>query len=141
MLIEEKFNIVRAQFKNALNGLNNSVLIDTSSFEKVLEETVKSGIIQKFELSVELCWKSAKLFLEYKNGVIEKSTKTVIKSLYTLEYIDEAHYLGLMDTINDRNEMSHIYNEESYKVVLQKIPTHIIGLNKLFDIMNTTKNG
>jgi nucleotidyltransferase substrate binding protein (TIGR01987 family) len=141
MYIEEKFKIVNTQFENALNGLNNSVRIDTSSFETDLKDTVKSGIIQKFELTVELFWKSAKLFIEHNNGIVEKSPKTVVKSLYLLEYINEEIYLGLMDAINDRNEISHIYNEENYNIVLEKIPTHIICLNKVFEKMNASNNG
>lgn len=72
-------------------------------------ELERDGLIQRFEYSVELCWKTAKKVL-LNSGIQADSPKNVIRELANLGWIDNPE--DWIDYIDKRNETSHIYNEE-----------------------------
>ncbi len=72
----------------------------------------RDALIQRFEFTFELAWKSATEILR-ENGIILDiiSPKSVFKSAYSVGYIeDEEIWIGILE---DRNLMSHIYDEET----------------------------
>jgi nucleotidyltransferase substrate binding protein (TIGR01987 family) len=106
----QRFN----NYQNAIKLLDElkSLDIDTLS---LLE---KEGIIQRFEYTLELAWKTLKDKMEFDGLLIDQiSPKMVMKKAYHYQYIDEIDLWLAM--INDRNILSHTYNE---KVVKQIIP-------------------
>lgn len=92
----------------------------------ILQEGLKSGVIQNFEVTYELSWKFIKRWLEYNvdSDAVDKATK---RHLYRL-----AHEALLIDDVdkwmlyhNARNETSHTYDgitaEEVFVIALQFI--------------------
>ena len=103
-----------SNFQNAIKLLDELKTLDLDTLS-ILE---KEGIIKRFEYTLELVWKTLKDKMEFDGLLIDRiSPKMVVKKAYHYQYIDEIDLWLAM--INDRNILSHTYNE---KVVEQIIP-------------------
>ena len=81
----------------------------------------RDGLIQRFEFTVELAWKSLKAYIEDQGAVVLSisSPRAVLKEAYAAGYIhDEA---GWNDLITSRNLTSHVYDEQTAIDVATKI--------------------
>lgn len=67
------------------------------------------GLIQCFEYTFELAWKTMKDYLEYK-GFTVKSPRSTIKTAYRIQLINDGHIW--IDALEKRNLMAHTYEEE-----------------------------
>ncbi len=87
-----------------------------------LVDGLQNGRAQKFEYVTELCWKAIKIFLKEKEGIDEASPKKIMKAYYLSGYIPEDDYLLLMEAIEDRNRLSHVYDAETFNHILTLLP-------------------
>ena len=87
-----------------------------------LVDGMQNGRAQKFEYTIELCWKAIKFLLREKEGVDESSPKKIIKAYYLGGYITEDDYLLLLEAVEDRNRLSHIYDAETFNGILARLP-------------------
>lgn len=71
----------------------------------------KAGIIQFFEMTFELAWKTLKDYLEYNGFQNLISPSAVIKTAFQAEIILDGH--SWLDCLENRNQMSHIYDEQT----------------------------
>jgi nucleotidyltransferase substrate binding protein (TIGR01987 family) len=67
------------------------------------------GLVQAFEFTFELGWKTIKDFL-YEQGLTTSYPREVIKEGFQTKIIEDGHTWLLM--LEKRNELSHTYNEE-----------------------------
>lgn len=82
-------------------------------------DVVRDGLIQRFEFTYEIAWKSTKEVLE-EIGIVDKnSPKAVIKEAYAQKMILNENNWLLM--IKDRNTTSHVYKEELAEEIANKI--------------------
>jgi nucleotidyltransferase substrate binding protein (TIGR01987 family) len=86
-----------------------------------LMDGMQNGRAQKFEYTTELCWKAIKFFLKENEGVDEASPKKIIKAYYLGGYIAEDDYLLLLEAVEDRNRLSHIYDAETFNNILARL--------------------
>ncbi len=78
----------------------------------------KEGIIQRFEFTLELGWKTLKDRMESDGLLLTQiSPKMVVKEAFKAKYIDQIEIW--LDMINDRNLLSHTYD---FKVMEEVIP-------------------
>jgi nucleotidyltransferase substrate binding protein (TIGR01987 family) len=104
-----------SQLESALADFKKSLDIDLDLFsDPVVLDTIKNGHIQKFEMSLELLWKTMKKYLFEMNGIDMMSPKTVLKSWFENKYCSYEDYETLIDLINKRNKLSHLYNTSEY---------------------------
>lgn len=89
-----------------------------------LFDGMQNGCAQKFEYTTELCWKAIKFFLKEKEGVDEASPKKIIKAYYLGSYASENDYLQLLEAVEDRNRLSHIYDAETFNSILARLPDY-----------------
>ena len=87
-----------------------------------LVDGLQNGCAQKFEYATELCWKAIKIFLREQEGIDETSPKKNIKAYYLAGYITEDDYLLLLNAIEDRNCLSHVYDMETFNDILSRLP-------------------
>ena len=66
------------------------------------------GLVQAFEFTFELGWKTIKDFL-YEQGIETKFPREAIKEAYSTGVIEDGHTWIAM--LEKRNELSHTYNE------------------------------
>ena len=74
----------------------------------------RDGIIQRFEYSVELLWKIAKVVLS-ENGVTATTPKDVVREMASIGWINNPE--TFINYIKMRNETSHSYKEEVAQLV------------------------
>lgn len=133
MNIQDKYIDLLLDYKNVLKNFNNSLQIVTLQFDETIIDTIQSGQIQKFEMVAELAWKCGKLFVELKFGELVASPKLVYKKLFVESIIDEILYLQLMQIIEDRNKLSHVYKEKMFASIYQNLSAHYQSLNQLYN--------
>ncbi len=87
--------------------------------ERTLTELEKQGLIQAFEFTHELAWKTMKNFLESKGQQNIYGSKDTSRLAYNLALISNGEIW--MDMINSRNLSSLTYDEETADAILEKI--------------------
>lgn len=118
-----------AAYQEALDNFVYLARVDLAEIRKMLPDErlvdgFQNGRAQKFEYTTELCWKAIKAFLKEKDGIDEAAPKKVIKAYYVGGYITEDDYLLLLDAIEDRNRLSHIYDAEAFNRILARLPDY-----------------
>lgn len=85
------------------------------------ESTVlRDGVIQRFEFTFELGWKSLKEYMEDQGAFGElQFPKGVLKAAYAAELISDADVW--LDMLASRNITSHIYDDAQAAQVLEAI--------------------
>ncbi|MDC7221285.1 MAG: HI0074 family nucleotidyltransferase substrate-binding subunit [Spirochaetales bacterium] len=136
--MEAKLEYKKNQLKNAISDFILSLKLDLSELDAPLIDLVKSGQVQKFEFTVELLWKVIKVFLDQIHGFDEKSPKSVIKRFFLLEYLSHDEYLLLVDSLNDRNKLSHIYDKAQFEEIQARLGDYGVLFEKIFTIIETS---
>lgn len=101
--------------KNALDRLKEA--IDDSKKFKL--DTLKDGVIQRFEFSLELSWKALKNYLN-SQGITEATTpKQTVKEAFAIGLIKNGEVW--IEMLNDRNLTSHTYNQSDANIIYNNI--------------------
>lgn len=88
-------------------------------------------MIQTYEFTFELAWKTLKDYLEEK-GVIVKFPRDTIKEAFRYELIEDGELW--LDMLQKRNLMAHTYDEETAELAFQLIAEqHYPALKKTLD--------
>lgn len=85
-----------------------------------LSKLEQEGVIQRFEYTFELSWKTLKDLLFYE-GFDLKSPREVIRQAFESEYLSEDDTEQLLDALNKRNLLSHTYEEGTAREALKQI--------------------
>ena len=100
---------------NAVNALSDSIMAynEYSSRNEVLKRSLRSGVIQNFEVAYELSWKFMKRWLEI------NISPDIVTGLTRREFYRIAKQNLLISDVKmwwifheARNNTSHIYNED-----------------------------
>jgi nucleotidyltransferase substrate binding protein (TIGR01987 family) len=78
----------------------------------------KEGLVQRFEYTFELSWKTLKDYLESQGSPVQ-FPRDVIKEAFSAGVIEDGE--TWMDMLDNRNLMSHTYQEEIFHDVVNKI--------------------
>ncbi len=125
-------------YKRAFNLLRQAMELKS---EKSLSNLEIEGVIQRFEYTWELAWKTLKDYLESDGLVLEKITpKAVIVASIEAKIIADREVW--MNALDDRNRMNHVYSDSAFAEVVENIEKKYLSLfdalyEKLFDeLMN-----
>lgn len=99
---QQRFN----NFENAIGRLNRACTQQSYS------ELERAGLIQTFEFTFELAWKTLKDYLEYE-GFEVASPRSVIRTSLTAGVITSEQCEALLEALNKRNLLTHTYDEET----------------------------
>ena len=110
----ERFKYKLINYSNALEGFNDLLKVNLSEYAGVVLDGLKNGQIQKFEYCTELTWKIIKSFLQNIHMLELPTPKLALKAFYTNNFVDEKVYELLINMLEDRNKLSHIYNEKDF---------------------------
>ena len=98
----ERFELALSQFEKALARLHEAV-------EAVETPMVRDALIQRFEFTYELAWKSMFYWLRNGGERVPEMVRPVLQAAFRCELIgDPAVWEKIKDS---RNETSHTYNE------------------------------
>ncbi len=99
------------KFKKALNKLEDAVKIAKDDLDR-------DGVIQRFEFTFELFWKTLKAILDY-HGIECYSPRDCIKKAFRYGILDDIDIF--FDMLEDRNLTSHTYDEALSKEIFERI--------------------
>jgi len=101
-------------YKRAFNLLREAMEQET------LSQLEQEGVIQRFEYTMELAWKTMKDYLESQNVVFDQITpRAVIRRAFEAGIIKDGE--TWQNALDARNKMSHTYNFETFGKVVADI--------------------
>jgi len=107
------------QFSKAEKRLSDAL---TNGYA-VLSRLEQEGVIQRFEYTFELAWKTLKDLLFYE-GFDLKSPRDVIRQAFESEYLSEDDAETALDALEKRNLLTHTYEEVIMLEALKLIENH-----------------
>ena len=79
-------------------------------------DTVRDGVIQRFEFTFDLAWKSLKEYMQDQGATTPlQFPKQVLREAYAAELIDDERLW--LDMLDARNSTSHIYDRQAAAVM------------------------
>ena len=93
----------------------------------------REGTIQRFEVAIELAWKTLGDYLEYEGETLEVVTpRNVIKEAFSARVIEDGQVW--MDMLDHRNLLSHTYDQTVFeKAVLAIRDRYLAAFEELRD--------
>ena len=98
-----------ANFSVAVRNLEASLRLEEPDIFQ------RAGMIQFFEMSFELAWKTLKDYLEYQGVQEVKSPRAVIKKAFEIGILQDGE--TWLRGLEDRNMTAHTYDETSAREV------------------------
>jgi nucleotidyltransferase substrate binding protein (TIGR01987 family) len=124
-----------ASFSKAFNQLEDAVSL---SKERQLSKLEEQGVIQAFEYTHELAWKTLKDFLEERGNDALYGSKDVTRAAFKLGLIDNGDVW--MDMIKSRNQTSHTYNEDiAVEIVNAVVSNYFKNFKLLYERLHILK--
>ena len=104
-----------------------------------MSDLEQEGIIQRFEYSYELAWKTMKDYLEEDGVIIRPVTpRSVIKEAFATGMIEDGQVW--IDMMLHRNLLAHMYDFSQFKEVLEAVEKHYLSvLGELHDWLTSRK--
>ena len=119
------------RIKQRLDNLTRAYhqLADALARDTASDELLRGGLIQFFEFTFELCWKTMKDMLEV-DGISVAGPRDVIREAFSLGYVvDGKTWIEMLDA---RNSMTHVYDEQSAALAEREIRVKYTPLIKEF---------
>lgn len=85
-------------------------------------EYMRDAAIQRFKYTIELFWKTLKKVLHHEKIESNTPRDTLSKAFQYKLIDDEEKWLAMLD---DRNNTSHAYKEETAKLIFEPIKTYL----------------
>lgn len=105
------------KLNNAVDRLGEAL----EDYNRVKLDSVRDGVIQRFEFCTELAWKTLREHLIEQGYTDINSPKAVMKTAFADGLLNNEQ--GWLDILNSRNITSHIYDENTAAQVFSKIST------------------
>ena len=133
---------MKAELIYSFQKLKEAVKKLDDGIKQVKDQLDRDGVIQRFEFSFELLWKTLKLFLA-DEGIIANSPKEALKETFRFGLIKDDEVF--LDMLEDRNQTSHIYSEDISKEIFGRIKKQYLNaikllLNNLSGYIDTEKS-
>ena len=110
-------------------------LFESAVQSNVTSKLEKEGVIQRFEYTFELCWKTLRDYLRY-GGIEAELPRDVIKQAFANGLILDGQ--KWIDMLESRNVMAHTYDEAAFEKVYVKITKeYYAALKQVFDLLRT----
>jgi len=120
-------------FEKAFHKFSEAI----AEFES-LDDLSKEGLVQRFEYTFELAWKTTKDYLEHKE-VEAKYPRDTIKQAFKYELIDNGEIW--MEMLTQRNLLTHTYDEDNFNKALNQIRnSYFPEVKKLYNTLNKLKD-
>ena len=95
--------------------------------ERGLSQLEREGVIQRFEYTWELAWKTVSDYLAYQGVAVSPVTpRAVLKAGFEAGVIERGD--EWMAALDARNKMSHTYNFEVFEEVIEQIRHRFLAL-------------
>ena len=122
----KRWNERISDYKNALERLKEAI----EESKIINSSTIKDGVIQRFEFTLELSWKAMKYFLNSEGLTEAKAPRSTIRTGFNNEIIQNAKLW--IDMIEDRNLTTHTYSQSTSDEIYEKIVNSYYNELKVF---------
>lgn len=133
--------------------MDQTLNLKLRDFEKALEhlrfaleekpdenDLIRDAVVQRFEYTYEICFKTTKLFLSQQYGIIENSPKSCFRSLLVTNLLEEEDIETLLRLIDDRNLTVHTYDEEFIVNLRSRTDSYCQVMKKVYETIQHTLN-
>ncbi len=127
MELNAKYSELLHSLEDALIDFKRSLDADLLKYDQLEQNWIKNAQIQKFEFCIELLWKTAKVYFE-SEGEIHLTPRQNMKAIFTHQMVTEEKYLELLDCLESRNLLSHVYKAEMFDVISLKMEMHFAAI-------------
>lgn len=117
-----KYEALKNDFSSAFTRLNEVLAMPKNT-------VTRDSAIQRFEFTLDLAWKTTKVFLEEFRGIRCASPKGCFKEAFTQGIIE--HDTFWLDLVDLRNDTVHTYKEELAESVFAQLPRAVEYFNAL----------
>ena len=129
--MSEKLNQSLTSVERALKRLEIALV------QNLDNELVVDGTIQRFEFCIELFWKMLKRALQ-EEGIETGTPREAIQKAYQVKWFDDEHLW--LQMLHDRNQTSHIYDEEVAMEIYRRIPSYHSAMKMTFEMLKIRLN-
>jgi nucleotidyltransferase substrate binding protein (TIGR01987 family) len=128
----EELKYAIAKLEDAFGRLKEGVLL-------AQDELAEDGVIQRFEFTFELFWKTLRIFLQDK-GIISRTPRDTFKEAFRIEWLDnEEVFLNMLE---DRNKTSHIYDKKVSREIFERIKNdYLLAIEKVLGKLRNILRG
>jgi nucleotidyltransferase substrate binding protein (TIGR01987 family) len=97
------------------------------------DELQGAGLVQSFEFTFELCWKTLKDYLQ-NQGLEVSFPREVIKEAFSAKLIEDG--VLWIEMLDKRNELTHTYNQEQAKKAVDTIRSkYLPPIEQVYQVM------
>ncbi|OFY62794.1 MAG: hypothetical protein A3H98_10000 [Bacteroidetes bacterium RIFCSPLOWO2_02_FULL_36_8] len=107
----------------SLKKLERAYLRLEEGLISVKDELDRDGVIQRYEFTFELLWKTIKMFLKHE-GINSDSPREVFVAAFRKQWVINEELV--LEMLEDRNITTHVYNEEEAILIFQRISKHYL---------------
>lgn len=116
-----KFREKYSKFCLAVDRLAEAVSACDRGLPALSQDILRDAVIQRFEFSAELAWKTLRDYLLEEGVSVPGTPKGVVREAFAAGVVDnEALWC---DLLTDRNRTSHTYNEQTARDIFARICT------------------
>ena len=117
------------RWKQRFQNFDRAVVLLREPFArgvKQLSLLEKEGVVQRFEFTLELAWKTLKDYLEHAGVVIAPLTpRNVIKEAFAAKILPDAQVW--IDMLDHRNLLSHTYDEKAFNAAVDALANRYLA--------------
>lgn len=124
------------RWKQRFQNFNRAFILLRSAMEEKdlcnFSDLEREGLIQRFEYTYELAWKTTKDYLEYNGNILSEATaRAVIKEAFAVGIIQNGQVF--IDMMLSRNLLSHCYDYNKFLEILTKVKSEYLpALDELY---------
>ena len=122
ILLMDRYQTKYANFRSAADSLREGL----QAYQNTPSKIIRDGIIQRFEFTCELAWKTVRAFLLEQNFTELNSPKATMRQAFAYGLIDDED--GWIGLLNARNQTSHVYDDATAQQIYEQISTQFIVL-------------
>ena len=121
-----------SNYRKALRKLGQAVDIVSEKMDwgEEVDDLLQEGLIQRFEYTHELAWKVMKDYAEYQGYTDVKGSRDAFRKGLEMGIIDSGAW---MESIEDRNQTSHNYDDETANEIYEAVVEEYYPLFKKFE--------
>lgn len=105
------------RWKQRFSNFDRALILLREPFDRGLEKLStleKEGAVQRFEVAVELAWKSLKDYLDHSGLRVEPVTpRAVVKAAFAARILEDGQVW--IDMLDHRNLLSHTYDSGTFE--------------------------
>ena len=116
--MKDELNYSLEKLQTAFSRLKESI-------QKASDELDRDGVIKRFEFTFELFWKTIKVLLEHE-GFGCAGPRSCIKEGARRGFTADSD--ALLEMLEDRNKLSHIYDEAVAQAIFERIKGTYVAL-------------